>query len=238
MEVPNRELREKELEAVLASVWMEWTDIEDPSFLSEETLVRLLRERCLDAVWAVWILANQKLLEEFEEEQNANAASAAFMLFFGRWTRDIASRWKARVIKFRQEESERRRQFESAPRTIFTVLGDPAVVSRNQDPLRSAVDPYAPREWGDARGDAFTQSDAEMTAVTAVTETQSDAEIAGTNVLRARGKTIIEVWRTEPGACDICEPLEGTTREVWGAKFPRGTPAHKRCRCWIEHVAI
>lgn len=238
MEVPNRELREKELEAVLASVWLEWTDVEDPAFLSEETLLRILREKSLDAVWAVWIIANQKLLEEFGEEQNANAASAAFMLFFGRWTRDMASRWKTRVIRFRQQEAERRREYESSPRNIFTVLGEPATVSANQTALRSPVEPYKPREWREARSDAFTSSDAEMNAVTTVTEAQSDGEVAGTKILQAKGKTIVEIWRTEPGACNICEPLEGTTREVWGAKFPRGTPAHKRCRCWIEHVAL
>ena len=45
-------------------------------------------------------------------------------------------------------------------------------------------------------------------------------------------------WRTERDArvCPICQPLNGTTRSNWEAKFPEGPPAHERCRCEIVYA--
>lgn len=42
-------------------------------------------------------------------------------------------------------------------------------------------------------------------------------------------------WRCEEGACEICSPLDGVSREVWEAEFPDGPPSpHPRCQCWVD----
>lgn len=47
------------------------------------------------------------------------------------------------------------------------------------------------------------------------------------------GKRYATIWLTEPGACDVCAPLDGTTH-LWRTLFPNGPPAHPRCRCRTE----
>lgn len=111
------------------------------------------------------------------------------------------------------------------------------------------IDAYANRLWGtfqnrlekiEAKKSAgepvedFGQSDAELISITELSQLQSDAEMdAAEDVNRSVGSRLVAVWRTEPGACPICSPLNGTTRE-WKIKFPHGPPAHPRCRCWLD----
>lgn len=80
----------------------------------------------------------------------------------------------------------------------------------------------------------FTEADAERIAVTTTTQVHSDGEIDASKDVESRtGKRLVATWFTEPGACPICRPLEGTIRE-WRTKFPSGPPAHPHCRCHLE----
>lgn len=47
-----------------------------------------------------------------------------------------------------------------------------------------------------------------------------------------------DLWWTERDqkVCPICEPLHGKDRTIWARHFPKGPPAHPRCRCNIEYA--
>lgn len=80
----------------------------------------------------------------------------------------------------------------------------------------------------------FEQGDADRIAATELTKVQSNAEMDGEqDVFRSIGTPLVAVWRVEPGACPICSPLDGTTRE-WRRVFPDGPPGHPNCRCHLE----
>lgn len=90
------------------------------------------------------------------------------------------------------------------------------------------------RQQSGEEPNSFNESDANRDSATTITETQSRGEIDASNDVESRtGVRLVAVWRTEPGACPICAPLEGTTRE-WRARFPEGPPGHKNCRCHLE----
>lgn len=75
----------------------------------------------------------------------------------------------------------------------------------------------------------FTEADAARIAVTTTTQVHSDGEMDASKDVESRtGKRLVGVWRTEPGACKICSPLEGTIKE-WRNQFPSGPPAHPHC---------
>lgn len=79
----------------------------------------------------------------------------------------------------------------------------------------------------------YTEADAMASGVTDTTQLHSRGEIdAARDVEQVNGQRIVAVWRTEPGACPICEPLEGST--MWARVFPNGPPGHPNCRCHLE----
>lgn len=77
-------------------------------------------------------------------------------------------------------------------------------------------------------------------------ETQFTAASAGAAEFTARLLGLVDaddVWILHPelsmtGPCEICEPLGGTPRSVWGAQFPNGPPAHARCCCSVRLVRM
>jgi hypothetical protein len=90
-------------------------------------------------------------------------------------------------------------------------------------------------EAGGAPTPDFSNGDADRIAVTTTTEVQSTGEAdAAIDVERVLGQRLIAIWRTEPGACHICTPLEGQTERVWSRQFPGGPPAHPNCRCSLD----
>jgi len=92
---------------------------------------------------------------------------------------------------------------------------------------------YQKKEAGEEPKE-FGESDAERDAVTSTTEIHSVGEMDGGKDVESRtGKRLIAVWRVYPGACPICAPLDGTTRE-WRTVFPGGPPGHPNCRCALE----
>lgn len=78
----------------------------------------------------------------------------------------------------------------------------------------------------------FTESDAETYAVTNVTGAKSNGEHDAARDVESRiGTRLVPMWKTEPGACPICRPLEGKGPYAWRSRFPNGPPAHPNCRC-------
>ena len=80
---------------------------------------------------------------------------------------------------------------------------------------------------------AFNKNRAGLIAITLITVAASMAEDEYISDIRAMGYQIREYWETreDERVCSICSPLHNTTRDVWGAEFPEGPPAHGRCRC-------
>lgn len=121
-----------------------------------------------------------------------------------------------------------------------TVRADRPTIPTVTPPQQTPVSPTAPVNRQsvpelEEPEPLYTEADAERTAVTSITEAISLGEIDAARDVEVRnGVRLVPIWRTEPDACKICAPLEGTTRRVWGARFPNGPSAHPRCRCGLE----
>lgn len=104
--------------------------------------------------------------------------------------------------------------------------------------------------------DAVGEDAAESTVVTNTTRGVTAAQqSAGDDIGRQSNVTMTLVWKTERDSkvCPICRPLDGKTVDRWetvldanvvGADVKAaivgqlGPPAHPRCRCRLEHVAV
>jgi hypothetical protein len=79
---------------------------------------------------------------------------------------------------------------------------------------------------------------AAMIAATEITGSVSAGEAGAAAFLATKGTgKYTAKWRTEDDAlvCEICEPLNGASVEVYGDVSPSGPPAHPNCRCWLEY---
>lgn len=74
---------------------------------------------------------------------------------------------------------------------------------------------------------------AELIAITALTEASNQATLSYQEQLAGAGVRMERVWRTanDERTCAICAPLNGKPESVWVERYPRGGPAHFRCRC-------
>lgn len=223
MDVTNRAELEEELQAALASAWEEWTRTNDPSSLDVDSLVELLKENCLETLQRIWTTGNRDLMGEFGEWTDEQVAAIAFMLFFQSWSRDVAQRWETRV---RQWESQQAAPAVEKPKPLLPILTDAAPAPEKP-----------PQTWVEARETILAEHDFARVAVTSITEAHSDAEHDAVRQVQSGGTILIGIWRTEPGACDFCAPLEGKRPSVWRPKAPNGPPVHPSCRCWLEWVA-
>ena len=87
-----------------------------------------------------------------------------------------------------------------------------------------------PPTWNRSKGDIVMDYDLEREAIDAVTSANTDAEIDAAKKIEASGQgRFTAIWRTEPGACPICEPLEGTPPSVWQTVAPNGPGLHPNC---------
>lgn len=74
---------------------------------------------------------------------------------------------------------------------------------------------------------------AEMIAVTEVTRSSVQGELALSEELRAGGIQMREVWNTNNDelVCPICGPHN---QQAMGDGWEEPPPAHPRCRCWVN----
>lgn len=222
MDLADREAREKEVEQVLAVVWREWTDRNDPNELSQQSLEDLLQEHAIDKIWAVWVRANLELLQEYGQEQTNAQLAAAFLLFFRRWQDSVVSRWNTRIRNYLTEvETNDRRELQQAIEQNRT----PSALLNIVDP-QSPVEKEPPAPWPQARFEIVVSGDLNRESVTLVTETQSDGEVNAARVI-GRGQQLMAIWRTETNPCEFCGPLDGLEART----FP---PLHPNCRCHLE----
>lgn len=222
MDLADREAREKEIEQVLAVVWREWTDRNDPNELSQQSLEDLLQEHAIDKIWAVWVRANLELLQEYGQEQTNAQLAAAFLLFFRRWRDSVASRWNTRIRNYLTEvETNDRRELQQAVEQNRT----PSALLNIVD-IEAPVQKEPPAPWPQARFEIVVSGDLNRESVTLVTETQSDGEVNAARVI-GRGQQLMAIWRTETNPCEFCGPLDGLEART----FP---PLHPNCRCHLE----
>ncbi len=80
---------------------------------------------------------------------------------------------------------------------------------------------------------AFDQARADVIAATEVTRAVTAGETA---LVVALGIPATALWHTalDDRVCEVCEPLDGVGREVYGMVSPDGPPAHPNCRCFLD----
>ena len=98
-------------------------------------------------------------------------------------------------------------------------------------------DEMSPAAFAQRMETIFGGQRAEDIAIGAVTDAISAGELvlAGLIVMDESEKPR-PYWYTEADGrvCEVCGPLHGQPKEVWGRQFPSGPKAHRRCRCWLE----
>ena len=83
---------------------------------------------------------------------------------------------------------------------------------------------------------AFSRERAELIAITEITRARTQGEFAAAALLDEIGIPLVGRWYTEEDerVCQICGPLHKTLEKYWSQFFPKGSPAHGRCRCRID----
>jgi hypothetical protein len=77
-------------------------------------------------------------------------------------------------------------------------------------------------------------------ATTEVTGAVTAAEGITLGLLLRPDRQLISIWKTAEDelVCDVCGPLDGTDRVIFGHVSDSGPPAHPNCRCWLEYEMI
>lgn len=81
---------------------------------------------------------------------------------------------------------------------------------------------------------AFSKDRVENIAITETTRSISEGENAArVEIERVGNREIVAIWITEKDSkvCPICRPNHRKPESFWVDKFPKGPPAHPRCRC-------
>lgn len=81
----------------------------------------------------------------------------------------------------------------------------------------------------------FTGTRADMVAATEITGATSAGEKIAQDAVKMLGLKLEAIWKTEPGACPLCVPLNGKPEGEWRRVFPLGPPVHVNCRCSLVY---
>lgn len=85
-----------------------------------------------------------------------------------------------------------------------------------------------------SQAEVVEQWQAEREAAGITTDAHTAGEMDANREIQSQyGVRIVSTWIAEPGACDVCRPLHGTTK-LWRMRFPNGPKAHPNCRCHLE----
>lgn len=142
---------------------------------------------------------------------------------------------------------------EEAYELLLVKLGFKIVPSIRLLPIIEIVDKLQQRFAELSADGSINANWAEVAAVTLVTKLWTIGEALAVEHAKSRANqfkafptglinlvtehrkrmSIVSVWTSEPGACEICQFLNGS---VITNLFDDGPPAHPRCRCRLEHA--
>lgn len=125
--------------------------------------------------------------------------------------------------------AQRAAEYAARSREMAIDLGDAARAAA------ASGTPMSEADIGGRLDSIFGEGRVRRIAVTETTAAISAGNEAGASA--NGGLSVADVWHTEEDGrvCEICRPLNNQRRDVWGAAFPSGPPAHPMCRCWIEY---
>lgn len=80
---------------------------------------------------------------------------------------------------------------------------------------------------------AFNEDRRERIGITETTVALMWGALFYQRLMARRGVEIELIWYTQEDerVCPICGALQGARQEDWSQQFPKGPPAHVRCRC-------
>jgi hypothetical protein len=166
----------------------------------------------------------EAVFDEYEEETDYDKLKAALLALLLVWL------LKAYLDAMDTLEDEYGPSFDPAD---FAAEGvewaagyAPTLADQLVNTTKKAVEAGVPEQ-------AFSDSRAELIAVTETTVASSAAFDDYRDLIERLGAKVEQRWETaaDEKVCPICAPLHNQPREVWEAEFPQGPPAHGRCRC-------
>jgi hypothetical protein len=214
-ELKNRAKEEQEIAAILLLMFVE-NDIEFwlNGFRTPQWFERRLAETTLTSRFrSISRRAQDQMLRDLRREVLRTPINERMDQMADFYRYDMARRLAGRHMEWlrKVEEEERQRQ------------RDREAGKEIEEPPQPKIEDIYPKAWADRE------------AASTVTDWVSETEITTGGVIEDTHDTRLEAyWMTEPGACEICEPLNYQPRSVWSRKFPRGPKAHPNCRCWLD----
>ena len=163
--------------------------------------------------WSAFEAATRESLEEQGEETYVAAAAVLFGQV-GHGGANLSSE-AAAWAKGRADEI--------APEITGTTRRRLAEIQENKD--QSAADLAA------AILLVISLQRIEMIAVTETTAAITAGQQRAADMIETdEGLEFAEIWHTadDDGVCEVCEPLDGTGREIWGLVSPMGPGVHPR----------
>ena len=231
MELPNRAEHDSQAAAVLAKLYgqhrreLEGILAHDPDIANvpAEFWERVRRETEEDVAALLFLvfLASATLHGSGSTPRSGGSAAGEAV--------DAALRWSGQQARLRAHDQ---------------VTGSRELLQRAMmewQAQRAAGNPVTGAEIGERLVTIFGPNRAAREALDMVTTAQTAGGewlMAHVGLLSAQDE-----WKTNPhlsksGPCEICEPLNGTVRELWERVAPTGPPVHKRCVCEITYAAM
>lgn len=215
-ELKNREKEEREITAILLLIFAS----EDTAFWLDgprepQWFERRLQDTSLTSRFqSMSRRVQDQMLRELRREvlRAPIAERAARLAEFYKY--DVAGRMSRRHAEWLAKYEAEQRQAERDRKSGKPPKGEP---------YQPTIDDIYPKTW------------AEREAASTITDWVSEIEMTtGRAVESTHGIELIAYWKTEPGACPICEPLDGLPMSAWSKTFPKGPKAHPNCRCWLD----
>lgn len=213
-DLPDRDTREAVLARALYKAW-------------EPFVPGALKGR--EPNWDKFSLATAKAVRDYIEDARRVAAVILFLLFIEDSNR--SARELAETL---------------SPSTRPPILGDELVATSRgrwaeiwaQAQARGDERP-TPDEFRNFVDVHFGRERAEKVAVTELTSATTDGEEEAREIIENRGLGLEAFWKSEPGACPECAPLNGKPELVWRAVYPAGPPSpHPKCRCALYYRPV
>lgn len=202
-----------------------------PDALWEEVAIEVESDT-RDTIALVLLLGMRRMSADFDWRPDSDLAGERAARYADRRASQLAD---GMVDTYRDRLTTAARD---ATATLEAEIAEAEAVGRDIEQAERAAQKRAQREVNRLAREIVAEQ-AASGGVTETTAANSSGEMEWRNLFEEEtGVELRAIWNTEPGACEICYPLDGKGEEDWGDDFPNGPTAHVNCRCWLTFEPV